>query len=93
MVSLSTISTRRLALLIIAVVLTTLCVGAFIAGLIHHTHEIPTMMITNGLDIGTAGIWIVWAVSRLGARVDQVEHEIRTDVVYAARGTRLHKIE
>lgn len=86
-------STRRLALLITAVALTTLCIGAFIMGLTHHTHVIPTMMVTNGLDIGTAGIWIVWAVSRLGARVDEVEHEIRTDVVYAARGTRLHKVE
>jgi ABC-type nickel/cobalt efflux system permease component RcnA len=82
-------STRQLALLIFAVTVTTAAVLLLLLGVFQHRNHNPTM-VGNGLDVTCAGAWILWSTSRLRAHVDTVEHEIRTDVVYAARG--LHKV-
>jgi hypothetical protein len=86
------VSPKQLSLFVLAVIVTTISVLALIVGLIGHRNTEPTML-TNSLDIIAAGSWILWSHSRLRAHVDTMENEIRTDVVYAAHGNRLHKVE
>lgn len=85
-------SAKQLVLLIFAVTVTTISVLALIVGIARHRNADPTML-TNGIDIISAGSWILWSNSRLRDHVDTAEQEIRTDVIYAAHGNRLHKVD